>query len=701
MPRSGGTAAKFGDRYEGQWTVFCLTDVLLGEAVSIRPEAPGEDGFEFWLQRPSGHREFHQTKRQLSGAGHWTLAELQAAGVLNSIKSKLSEDTEASCHFASVVTANELRELSERADGAVSFTEFQSEFLATSSDVQRRFDLLCGYWETPTQTAFTWLKRVQVRTVDEVTLRSFIRGRLASVVAGAEPGTITDVLAQYVLANLEQELTEHHIWTHLRSRGLRPREWSRDISVVQSVAGVTERFLGQLRREVIPSRNGPIIVPRDETKTAVEHIVGPGAKSGVLLSGTAGVGKSGVLLQVTDAVASLGWPILAFRADRFDDPYLTADQLGIKLGLPGSPAAVLAAIAHGDDCLLVIDQLDAVSLASGRAAQLFDCIEEMLQQVRGFPKMRVLLACRAFDLENDHRLHQLTDRDGIAQGVPVQGLPETSVREIVGQLGFDPAALTVGQLDLFSAPLHLRLLSESGTARRDLSAISTVQDLYRHYWSRKQQQVRQRLGREPRWTDVVDALVDYISDRQSGLAAPKEVVDSWPTDASAMASEHVLVEDGGRYALFHETLFDFAFALRFIARGKSLIDLLLGDEQHLFRRAQLRQLLAYQRSVDFDEYLANLSAVLVRPDIRFHLKDVAFAWLSGIADPRPEEWAVIEPLIFDVTYPFNRHAWLMLQRSPAWMSFLDRQRALVRWLTSADETVVNATVSLLANMQQH
>lgn len=61
MPRSGGTAAKFGDRYEGQWTVFCLTDVLLGEAVSIRREAPGEDGFEFWLQRPSGHREFHQT----------------------------------------------------------------------------------------------------------------------------------------------------------------------------------------------------------------------------------------------------------------------------------------------------------------------------------------------------------------------------------------------------------------------------------------------------------------------------------------------------------------------------------------------------------------------------------------------------------------------------------------------------------------
>src|SRR5215470_7797382 len=85
---------------------------------------------------------------------------------------------------------------------------------------------------------------------------------------GRNPATVADVLAQYILENLQQKLTEHRIWTHLRSREFRPRDWSHDSSVVQSVATTTERFLTQLRQEVIPSCDGPIVVDRDESKVA-------------------------------------------------------------------------------------------------------------------------------------------------------------------------------------------------------------------------------------------------------------------------------------------------------------------------------------------------------------------------------------------------------------------------------------------------
>ena len=53
-------------------------------------------------------------------------------------------------------------------------------------------------------------------------------------------------------------------------------------------------------------------------------------------------------------------------------------DVGQQLGLPDSPVNVLAAIAQGQDCMLVIDQLDATSLASGRNPQFFDCINEIL-----------------------------------------------------------------------------------------------------------------------------------------------------------------------------------------------------------------------------------------------------------------------------------------------------------------------------------
>ncbi len=52
-PLRGGEAAKFGDRYEGRWTVRQLLYILQGQADAVIVEAVGEigEGVEFTLQR--------------------------------------------------------------------------------------------------------------------------------------------------------------------------------------------------------------------------------------------------------------------------------------------------------------------------------------------------------------------------------------------------------------------------------------------------------------------------------------------------------------------------------------------------------------------------------------------------------------------------------------------------------------------------
>jgi hypothetical protein len=371
MPLRGGAAAKFGDRYEGQWTVYCLSEILMQEATALRPEVPGEDGFEFWLRRKDATVEFHQSKRQQTESGQWSLAGLRTAGVLAAVRSRLSEDEDAQCVFASGASAGELSELAERAEGAQSFDEFTSEFLSSNADVRRWFDTLRGYWGTSDEVTYEYLRRTSVETASERFLRRTVRGRLLSLVAGGTPDTVADVLAQFALESVHQEITEHRIWEHLKHHDLRPREWSRDISVLQAVNTATNRLLEQLRRESIPTPAGPIVISRVETAAALEHLTAGNRKPGVLLAGAAGAGKSGVLLQVTDTLSELGWPILAFRVDRFSDPNLSADELGIRLGLPGSPAPVLAAIAQGQQCLLVLDQLSAFNKFSQAEAEMF------------------------------------------------------------------------------------------------------------------------------------------------------------------------------------------------------------------------------------------------------------------------------------------------------------------------------------------
>jgi hypothetical protein len=119
-------------------------------------------------------------------------------------------------------------------------------------------------------------------------------------------------------------------------------------------------------------------MPREEATSAIDILTGgPAPNRGVLLTGSAGMGKSEVLRQIVTGLRERGIPVLAFRLDRLD-PVSLGGAIGTQLGLPGSPVGVLAAVAQGRDCVLVIDQLDAVSRASGRHPQFFDSVDALL-----------------------------------------------------------------------------------------------------------------------------------------------------------------------------------------------------------------------------------------------------------------------------------------------------------------------------------
>ena len=87
------------------------------------------------------------------------------------------------------------------------------------------------------------------------------------------------------------------------------------------------------------------------------------------------------------------------------------------------------------------------------------------------------------------------------------------------------------------------------------------------------------------------------------------------------------------------------------------MEFLTASEQHLFRRAQVRQVLAYLRDADRSRYCSELSALLADSRVRIHIKDLILATLVSVDDPDDDEWAVLEP-------------WLNLQLA----AFADDQR---------------------------
>jgi hypothetical protein len=687
MPLPGGPSDKYGNRYEDRWTVHCALRVLREDAEAIRLEPPpGEaEGAEFWV-RYHDRIEYHQVKRQKTGEGRWTLSALSEAGVLTSFFDLL-QDPKARCVFVSGHAAYALEELGDRARKATSWSEFEREALKAQT-WHEEFETLLKAWGGPDpELAIEALTRIYVRVIDEDDLKTLntleseilLDGDLTNAVP-----VVTDVLRDSV----GEYLTPNDLWHRLEPQGYAPSKWRGSRQVAVTVAEANRRYRESRQATLIV---GQLIERREVAKLREElelHRL-------VLLDGPAGMGKSDALLQFTEELRECGEPYLVFRLDRLT-PTRSPEALGVELGLPASPAATLSAVAQDRAGYLVIDQLDVVSTTSGRSPQFFDCISEIVRLAERTPNIRVILACRSFDVQNDARLRRLVHRPTQSPVITVGQFDRTQVQETLARLGYAEPDLSAAQANLLHVPLHLALLAEIAAVSTERRlGFDTARDLYDEFWTHKRRDVEERLGRRPAWTEVIDRLVDYMSDNQL-LGAPAEIVDEWESDAEAMASSHVLIRDGRRYGFFHETFFDYVFARRFTARGRTIRELLAHD-QLLFRRAQVRQVLAHERDTDERRYVGDLNYLLTDDGVRFHLKDLVASWLAQV-EPRDAEWGLLEPFLDDPASPLHFRAWQTLRSLP-WFRYADDRGYLSERL-AADDELVDTTVTLLGHVDR-
>jgi hypothetical protein len=658
--------------------------VLAEQASAIYIERPGPEyeGFEFHLETDAG-TEYHQAKRQRSGEGRWTLGALAEEGVLRAFFERLHEPNSV-CVFVSTNAAPELAELADRARNAESWEEFTGRFL-DSPTWRSHYDSLRKAWETSEEWCWNALRRVRVRTVDEDTLTEQLALE-AEVRLTGENKSAPAGLIEVVRDSLNQRLCADDLWAKLEAKGLKPNPLITSNLGAVALRAANARF----RRSRESGRIGGRLIARTETDKLQKALTGHRV---VLLQGPAGMGKSEVLSELLDRLDQDGVPHLSLRLDRLKAS-ATAARVGNELDLGAAPPVILAAAAAGKESVLVVDQLDAISTTSGRNPQFLDAVEEMLRLALADPEMRIVLACRSFDASNDARIRQLFELQEEESKITVGPLSEEQVRSALEGLGVDPKAFTTDLIDLCSVPLHLSLMGQiTARSAEDVRQLKTLNDLYGRFWDDKQVEIREALGRDPHWTEVLDPIIDRMSE-EPALEAPRFVVDAWKADVDAMLSANVLIEENGRLAFFHETFFDYAFARRFNGRGRTLAELLEKD-QLIFRRAQVRQILVHAREGSPRDYERDLRLVLCEDWIRFHLKELVLAWLQTVSEPGEAEWELLHRLLDGDSAALADRAWLTLQ-SPAWFRFLAARGFLANWLDVTGEQKARALAILAA-----
>ncbi len=690
----GGQTDKLGNRYESWWTVQQLLRLIAGDALSIRLEPPGIEKAEFVLVTPHC-TEYHQTKRS-SDDGKWSLADLASSKykVLQAIYPYLADNTNE-FHLVSGSDAPELRELSERARLLETWEEF-TDFGLEAEKHRKNFETrLLPAWQNPAGAdAYQVLRRVFVHVTDEDQLKQRVTSELKSLYL-ADITEIRDLLRNMVQDKVSHTLTREELLDILKGRGYFLRRITDVSTALPAIEAKTTEYMQGIEMRLI----GRTLIPR---KSADEVAARVTAGNGLItaLTGRAGGGKSGCTLQIVEMLRASGVPVLAFRLDRIP-PVTTAAELGIKLGWEESPVLMLAAAAKGRPAVLVIDQLDAVSTISGRNSGFFEAVRSLLDEARGLSvraRIHVVVVCRKFDWENDHHLRGMVGKED--KVIELADFAPAEVTAALRSVGFDSASLSPRQMGLLQVPQNLALFLESPSARANSATFGSAKDLYDAYWKDKRAAVNERAKPEPeRWNEIIETLTAAITESQQ-LSVPHECLDTFPaTYLEQLVSEGVLSFDGRRYGFGHESFFDYCYARNFVRAGKTLLNLLQSGEQHLFRRAQVRQVLAYLRDYDMKRYCREIESLIDSPTVRTHIKDLTCSLLASVPVVSAEEWALLFSRIESYMAVIAQHGehsdkaaihlWRHFFGSQSWFVAANQRGVVAAWLNSDSDFVAN------------
>lgn len=683
-PRSGGEADKFGNRYEGVWTVRHLLYVLAGRAESVTVEDIGDlaQGVEL-TYRHDDIIEVHQLKRQNKNANSWTVKSLQDKGIWENVRPHVEAGREF--HFISMIPAITLHSLSDRARRSESLSNFVSNWL-TNKRLREAFDDLCStdIYGSP-EIAWRVLRGFWIDWPSERDIVE-MNSTLAEQQLEGSGGTLAAAgLGELIAHNLGVCLDAPKIESELSKYGLHRTNARQVSSTREQIRSATDGWAASIERELMQ----PTIY-RSETDELVNLLDGSGRF--FLLMGAAGNGKTAVLHQVYQALAARKVIVLGFRLDRLE-PFSSTTELGSRIGLDVSPVTALATAAGKEPCVLIVDQLDAVSLTSGRMPRNFDAVANIAREASAFPEMRIVLACRKFDVQNDYRIRELVNDKQCTQ-ITISELSDSQVVDAVTTMGLDASALNAHQQNILRSPLHLVLLK---TIADDATALSfqTTRNLFDAFWQRKLMECMQRRD-TVRFNQVISTLATTISSRQR-LSIPITVFDAddLSVDAGVLVSEHVLTQDDQQVAFFHEAFFDYVFARGWVERNETLVEFLMSGEQELFRRAQVRQIVNHLRELDPDRYIAEVEKLLTNPEIRYHIKAVVIALLGAVDGPTSQEWEMVARVL-ETNPIFEERLWSSL-RTAAWFALLDAEGVIEDWLARDDEPVQGRALEIMTS----
>lgn len=627
MALKGGSADKSGNVYESYWAVEDICHILLDkeDSSSIYFEKPDEikDGYEYIVNKGKKNYCIQVKNYDIE----WTISNLYNKEVLSNFIKRMDEDKNAICVFLSS-SNTELDEIVARAIKA----ENKSTFFNSMITSKKTKDIISKLREKITSIKFAdkditsedfqynldnyifdFLRRIETRIKDNNTLKKDTINLINCIFKSPTSDDIFSSLFRFSQERYNEKFTKLDLIRYLQEdKGFVFNYYNLNSQLLTKLEDYNNNFINSTS-----SFYRKYKIERTEIFDIFNKINSSDNKKYFFVLGSAGCGKSIILKEVDNLLKDNGYTIIPIDIRIFDN-FNNYEELGQCIyNKRISPVDLLANIAQDKPALIILDQLDSLSSVSGRSINKWFVINQLLQQVCKYQNIKVLIACRDFDLNKDSRLKEfIQTNEEFIEKIFINNLSNEVVIDTLTKLGVNKNRINEKLLKLFSIPLHLQMLC-AVSENTDITNLNYENklELYNAFWDSK----CTLIGDEA-WFSLINLMVNYLNSNKS-LVAPQCIFDRYKTNLNKLLSEYVFCQDGQNISFFHETFYDYCFA-RILAANteKTLYDFILASDQSLFIRSNVRQALEYLRVADTRRYLLDLKNILNSENIRVHVR---------------------------------------------------------------------------------
>lgn len=422
-------------------------------------------------------------------------------------------------------------------------------------------------------------------------------------------------------------------------------------------------------------------LPRPETEQIIHWIDAPlpeKEKGIVLVVGDAGTGKSVVLRDVLLILETRLTPVLGIKADQ----YCSGNVEMLEKRLAAFAEMVGALTLIGQQVIVLIDQIDALSQSLSARREYLDLYTHFVLLLSEIPDVRIILSCRTYDLQNDHDFSFYRQQRNFALGK----LSIEQVHSILKRLSPGIPKLPDDLLILLQTPLHLDLFCQIYRQNLPFEKIKALRDLYEEFWSERVLSLKP-LGASAvnpqKITELVFGLAQEMYDRQN-LAVPINLFrEKFLHELAALESGGIIFKSQEGVVFFHQTFYDFAFAKHFVQSKVKVEKYLLQNKQNLHIRSCLKMMLEFLREQDPKEHLRVMRAILASDKYYFHIKSLVLSLLGYVQKPTGEEMKFVRDFVFSKPELFK--AFIESVKSREWLLFLLETKKLEWFAEPAHE----------------